>query len=51
MKTKLSAKEWIQAVLVSSFKTIEQLKVLTIRQLKALASKINKQLGQVIVKA
>jgi hypothetical protein len=51
MKTKLSAREWIQSVLVSSFKRIEDLKILTIRQLKALASKINKQLGQVIVKA
>ena len=51
MKNKLSAREWIQSVLVSSFKKIEDLKALTIRQLKALASKVNKQLGQVIVKA
>ena len=51
MKTKLSASEWIKSVLVSSFKRIEDLKVLTIRQLKALASKVNKQLGQIIVKS
>lgn len=50
MKTKLSAKE--KAVIVfSDIKRIEDLKILTIRQLKALASRINKELGQLIVKA
>lgn len=51
MKNKLTVKEWINAVLISAFKKIEQLQILTIRQLKALAQKINRELGQVIVKA
>ena len=50
MKTKLSAREKV-VIIFSDIKRIEDLQVLTIRQLKALASKINKQLGQVIVKA
>jgi hypothetical protein len=50
MKTKLSAREKA-VILFSDIKRIEHLQVLNIRQLKALASKINKQLGQVIVKA
>ena len=50
MKLKLSAREK-SVILFSDIKRIEDLKVLTIRQLKALASRINKELGQVIVKA
>ena len=50
MKTKLSANEKA-VILFSDIKRIEDLQALTIRQLKALASRINKELGQVIVKA
>lgn len=50
MKFNLSAKEK-SVIIFNDIKRIEDLKALTIRQLKALASKINKQLGQVIVKA
>lgn len=50
MKNKLSAREKA-VILFSNIKTVEDLKALTIRQLKSLASRINKELGQVIVKA
>lgn len=50
MKLNLSAREK-SVIIFSDIKRIEDLKALTIRQLKALASRINKQLGQVIVKA
>jgi hypothetical protein len=50
MKLNLSAREK-SVIIFSDVKRIEDLKALTIRQLKALASRINKELGQVIVKA
>jgi hypothetical protein len=50
MKNKLSAREKV-VIIFSDIKRIEDLQVLTIRQLKALASRINKELGQVIIKA
>lgn len=51
MKSWERAKEWVESVSISSFKKVEDLKSLSIRQLKCLASKINSELGQVIVKA
>lgn len=50
MKLNLSAREK-SVIIFSDVRRIEDLKALTIRQLKALASRINKELGQVIVKA
>lgn len=50
MKFNLSTKEK-SVIIFSDIKRIEDLKALTIRQLKALASRINKELGQLIVKA
>lgn len=50
MKLNLSAREK-SVIIFSDIKRIEDLKALTIRQLKALASRINKELGQLIVKA
>lgn len=46
-----AAYQWVKKISISSIRFIESIQSLTIRQLKAIAAKMNKELGQVICKA